>query len=233
MATLGLIGGIAPGSTMDYYRLLIERYGQASGGRYPSLVINSIDLKYFLELAAGTDRAPLVEYLVREVERLARAGSDFALFASNTPHLVFDQVAVRSAIPLISIVETAAKAARGLGLASLGLLGTRFTMEGGFYPAVFARSGLRVAVPNERDRAWVHEVYVGELVHGQFREETRRGMREVIGRLRDEAGIDGVILGGTELPLLLRGGEADLPLLDTTRLHVDDAVAALLSREAG
>ncbi len=233
MAVLGIVGGIAPGSTIEYYRLLIERYRFCSGGRYPTVLINSIDLAHLLELAAGHDRKPLVSYLVTEVDRLVRAGADFALFASNTPHLVFDEVAGRAAIPLLSIVEAAAQAAKVQRLERLGLLGTRFTMEGGFYQSVFAGNGLTVLLPNDAEREWVHEVYITELVEGQFREETRRRMGDLIARLRRDAGIDGMILGGTELPLLLRGEDATaVPLLDTTSVHVDAAVAELLLRES-
>jgi aspartate racemase len=132
---LGVIGGIAPGSTIDYYRLLIDRYRELRpDGGYPSLVVNSIDLQLFLNLVGSGDRPKLTAYLVEEVHRLARAGAGLALFASNTPHLVFDEVQRLSPIPLVSIVESASAAAAAQGLRRVGLLGTRFTMEGGFLP---------------------------------------------------------------------------------------------------
>jgi aspartate racemase len=231
MSMLGIVGGIAPGSSVDYYRLLIEHYRAARpDGSYPAIVLNSIDMQRFLALVEAPDRGPLIEYLLGEVGRLARAGADFGLFASNTPHLVFDEVAARSPIPLLSIVEATALAVQSMGLKHLGLLGTRFTMEGGFYPAVFARLGLRVTTPDPDDREYVHNRYFAELVHGVFHPATRLGMLAVIERLQRQAGIDGVILGGTELPFLFRDGEApSLPLLDTTRIHVERAVAALLA----
>jgi aspartate racemase len=135
-------------------------------------------------------------------------------------------------VPLLSIVEVCADEARRRGLRRLALLGTRFTMEGPFYPEVCARYGVAVVSPNDRDRAWVHERYVGELLNGEFRDETRQGVIALVGRLRDEAGIDGVVLGGTELPLLLRTAViADIPALDTTALHVDAIVKRL--RQSG
>jgi aspartate racemase len=140
-------------------------------------------------------------------------------------------VAARASIPLLSIVEATARAAKALRLEHVGLLGTRFTMEGGFYAEVFGRLGLSLVVPSDADLAWIHEVYVAELVNGQFRAETRRRMTDVILRLREDAGIDGVVLGGTELPLLLRGEDPEgVRLLDTTSIHVDEAVAELLRR---
>lgn len=232
MAALGIIGGIAPGSTIEYYRLVIERYRRAADGRYPSVLINSIDLSRLLQLAAEHDRTPLVRYLATEVDRLVQAGADFALFASNTPHVVFDEVAGQAAIPLLSIVEAAARAAKARRFERLGLLGTRFTMEGGTYQSVFARTGMTVLLPDDADRTWLHEAYVTELVNGEFREETRRRIHDLIARLRQGAGVDSVILGGTELPLLLRCEDVGgVPLLDTTSIHVDAAVSELLSRE--
>ena len=230
MQTLGLIGGIAPASTIDYYRLLVEEYrARRPDGSYPTIIINSINLQYFLSLVAAPDRMPLTDYLLRELARLARAGADFGLFCSNTPHLVFDEVQARSPIPLVSIVEATGDGAAAQGLKNVGLIGTRFTMEGGFYPRVFARHGISVMIPDEADRAWVHEHYLGELANGVFHASTREGMTGVINRMREKAGIDGVILGGTELPLLFRHARPiGLPLLDTTRLHVDRAIARLL-----
>jgi aspartate racemase len=235
MQTLGVVGGIAPGSTIDYYRLLIDGYrARRVDGGQPLILINSIDLQYFLGMVGGGDRARLATYLVEEVARLARAGADFGLFASNTPHLVFDEVRRQSPIPLISIVETAARASAALGLKHVGLLGTRFTMEGGFYQRVFEAQGIAVTTPEVEDRNYIHERYMGELVGGIFTEATRAGMQAVIDRMRASAGVEAVVLGGTELPLLFRDGPASaIPLLDTTRLHVDAALDRLLGSHEG
>ena len=229
MKTLGVVGGIAPGSTMDYYRLLISEYRDAKqDGVYPSIVINSIDLTRLLDLVGANRLEELTGWLVQEVERLARAGAHLGLLASNTPHIVFDELAGRSPIPLLSIVEAASQAVSELGLRSVGLLGTRFTMQGRFYPDVFARRGIAVRVPSPEDQTYVHEKYIQELIPGEFRSETRLEFLAIIARLRQN-GAEGVLLGGTELPLLLRFTEADgLPLLDTTRIHVRRAVKAIL-----
>ena len=150
---------------------------------------------------------------------------------ANTAHIVFDDLAARSPVPLLSIVEVCAEEARRRGLNRLLLLGTRFTMEAPFYPAVCARYGIAVVTPNDADRTWVHERYVGELLKGDFRDETRRGFMALVSRLRGEERIDGVILGGTELPLLLRTpAVADVPALDTTELHVAAIVERLAAR---
>lgn len=231
MQTVGVIGGIAPASTIDYYRLLIERYRERRpDAGYPSIFINSIDLRRLLELVESGDRAGLTAYLLMEIVRLARAGADFGLFASNTPHLVFDELQRQSPIPLISMVEAAGAAAVTQGLRKVGLLGTRFTMEGGFYSTVFARRGVTVVLPGAEDRSYVHERYIGELVAGVYRAETRDEMLAIVDRMKERDGIEGVVLGGTELPLLLRESRrTEIPMLDTSRIHVESAIDRLLS----
>jgi aspartate racemase len=229
MKTLGIIGGIAPGSTVDYYRLLITGYREhKQDGTYPSILINSIDLTRLLALVDDNRLEELTDWLLREVERLGRAGAEVGLIASNTPHLVFQELSGRTPIPLLSIVEAASEAAAERGLRAVGLLGTRSTMQGRFYPEVFARRGIAVHAPSPGDQAYVHEKYMQELIPGEFRPDTRLQFLAVIERLKQD-GAEGVLLAGTELPLLLRGSDGGgVPLLDTTRIHVSRAVAAML-----
>jgi len=230
MKTLGIVGGIAPGSTVDYYRLLVTEYrDQRPDGSYPSILINSIDLKRLLDLVGDNRLTELTDWLVLEVERLARGGADFGLLASNTPHIVFEELSRRAPIPLLSIVEAARDAAVESGLRTVGLLGTRFTMQGRFYPEVFAQRGIAVLTPSPGDQTFVHERYRRELIPGEFRPDTRQQFLEIIERLRQD-GAEGVLLAGTELPLLLRDAVPDTArVLDTTRIHVSRAVAALLA----
>jgi aspartate racemase len=226
MATVGIVGGLGPESTIDYYRRILEVWHREDASTAPSIVIDSLDVQRALHLVER-DRSALTEYLLASLRRLAGAGVDFAAMTANTPHIVFDDLAARSPVPLVSIVETCAEEARQRGLRRLALLGTRFTMDGAFYPAVCARYGIAVVPPNDVDRSWVHERYIGELLKGEFRDETRQRFTSLVIRLRDEEGIDGVVLGGTELPLLLPGPViADVPALDTTALHV----AAIIKR---
>jgi aspartate racemase len=214
---------------VDYYRSIIEVYRERVGDdTYPSLVINSIDLSRLVELVTGNRLGELAEWLRGEVERLARAGADVGLLASNTPHIVFDEVARDSPIPLLSIVEAAAEAAEAIGLRTVGLLGTRYTMQGRFYPDAFARRGMRVLAPGPEDRTYVHDRYMDELIVDQFKDATRQAFLAVIDRLR-EAGAEAVLLAGTELPLLLRDSPTAVPALDTTRIHVRRAVAEMLA----
>jgi aspartate racemase len=230
MKTLGIIGGLGPESTVDYYRLIVAAYReQKQDGSYPAIIINSIDLNKARDLVTANALADLTEYLVAEVQRLARAGADFGLLAASTPHIVFDDIRRQSPIPLISIVEATCEAAKALGLKRLGLLGTRFTMQGRFFPDVFAREGMSLVVPTEDEQAYIHDKYMSELVNGIFLAETRERLLKIVERLKEREGIEGVILGGTELPLLLRDATLqDIPFLDTTQIHVRSAVAQML-----
>jgi aspartate racemase len=226
---IGIVGGIGPESTIDYYRLLVDRFREQRGANAPGILINSIDVARVLALAGSGDPAGLTEYLHEAIMALARGGADLALFAANTPHLVFDEVQRRAPIQLVSIVAATCEVAQTLGLKRVGLLGTRFTMQGRFYPDLFARRGLAVVAPEVAEQSFVHEKYVNELVAGKFLAETRAGFLEVIDRMRERDRIEGVILGGTELPLLLRDSAHPLPFLDTTRIHVDAVVALAVS----
>jgi aspartate racemase len=232
MKTLGIIGGIAPPSTVDYYQRLISRHRAVStGGGYPSLLIDSIDAARFFALLEADDHGAMTDLLVVELGRLGAAGADVGLFASNTPHMVFDEVAARSPIPLISLVEETARVASEQGLRRVGLLGARFTMEGAFYPQVFGRRGITVVVPDAEDRTYIHDRYFGELVEGIFLDETREGIAAVAKRLFERDQIEAVILGGTDLSVLFRdGGSLPLPTLDPTAIHVEAAIAWLLAR---
>jgi aspartate racemase len=225
---IGIVGGIGPESTIDYYRLLLARAPELAGTRSPQIVINSVDFWDMRRVLEAGDDAGLAEMLVREIDALAGAGAGVAIIAANTPHMVFDRVQPRVTVPLVSIVEATREAAEAQGLRRLGLLGTRFTMQARFYPEAFEAHGLEIAVPEKDDLEYVHEKYVGELVDGRFLDETRAGLVAVMDRLRAR-GVDGVILGGTELPLILRDVPFNLPLLDTTRIHVDAALRAALS----
>jgi aspartate racemase len=231
---VGIIGGIGPESTIDYYRLFIEIYQRRRpDGSYPALMINSVDLGRMIELVAANDLAGLEALLLIELERLARAGAAVGLLAANTPHIVFDALHRSSPLPLVSIVETTCAAAKIQRFKRVGLFGTRFTMQAGFYQKVFERERIEVVVPDAAEQDDLHARYMGELVKGIFRPETRDRAVAIASRLHNERGIEALILGGTELPLLLRGATGlDMPLLDTTRLHVENVINLVLLEDA-
>ncbi len=222
MKTVGIIGGIGPESTVEYYRFIIDGYrARQTDGSYPSIIINSIDLSKLLRWMNAGELDAVTDYLVAEIEKLERAGVDIAVLASNTPHIVFDQVRARVSLPMISIVETTRDRARDLEF---------FTMEGTFYRSVFGEAGINLVVPNEAERALIHEKYMGELLNNIFLPETRERLIAIVNQMKQRDGIDGLILGGTELPLILRDAEIEgVPFLDTTRIHVERIVEALFS----
>src|SRR5690242_126542 len=220
MPMVGLVGGLGPESTVDYYRRIIDRWQKIDPATTPPMVIDSLDPSEALRLVAG-DRTAFVDYIFGSIRRLEGAGVDFIAITANTPHLAFDELAARASVPMLSIVEVCADEAKRRRLGRPLLLGTRFTMEAQFYPSVLARHGLTTVVPDEADRTWVHARYVDQLLKGEFRDETRDELVALVARLRDTQAVDGVVLGGTELPLLMRAQEvAGLPVLDTTELHV-------------
>jgi aspartate racemase len=231
MKTLGIIGGVGPESTIDYYRSIIALFRQRKlDGSYPQFLINSIDLKKELDLIAAGDLIAVTQYLLIEIGKLARAGADFGLIASNTPHIVFDELQRQSPIPLISIVEATCEKAKAMKLKRVGLFGTHFTMTGKFYPDVFARHEIELVTPEPGDQEYIHDKYMNELVNGIFRAETRAQLLAIVDRLNEKMKIEAVILGGTELPLILREAEHNgIPFLNTTKIHVEAAVAEMLS----
>ncbi len=230
MKSLGIIGGVGPESTIDYYRKIISLYRQRKGdGSYPELIINSIDLKKEVDLVERNQLDELTAYLLEEVEKLARAGAEVGLIASNTPHIVFGELRPRSRIPLISIVESTCDVAKEMKLKRVGLFGTRFTMQGTFYPDVFVREGIQLVVPEVEDQNYVHDKYMSELVNGVFLPETHEGLLKIVDRLRTAQWIEGLILGGTELPLILTDETHNgLPILNTTKIHCQAAVTQML-----
>ena len=231
MKSLGIIGGVGPESTIEYYRNIIALYRERNGdGSYPEFIINSVDLKKGLDFMDANDLTGMADYLLQGVGKLARAGADFGLISANTPHIVFEEVASKSPIPLISIVEATCAAAKARKLKRLALLGTRFTMQGTFYSKVFTREGIDLVAPDAKDQEYIHDKYLNELVPGKFLPETRDGLLAIVDRMQAKSEIDGMILAGTELPLILRDADhRGIPLLDTTKIHCQAAVAEMLS----
>ena len=231
MKTLGIIGGIGPESTIDYYRQIIAAYRQQKqDGSYPQIIINNIDMKTMLDLIEANELPRLTEYLLGELQKLSKAGADFGLLASNSPHIVFDELSSESPIPLLSIVEAACEATKKLRLKRVGLFGTRFVMQGRFYPEVFAGEGVALILPGADEQTYIHDKYMNELVQGVILPETRERLLAIVDRLKAQENIEGLILGGTELPLILREETySGIPFLNTTKIHVERAVAQMLS----
>jgi len=227
---LGIVGGLGPESTVDYYHMLIRRLRERTGdGHYPAFLVNSLNLKPAVDAVTAGDLETLTRIVVQGVEALERAGAEFGLIAANTPHIVFDEVRRRVKLPMISIVEAARDAAQGAGHRRLALFGTRFTMSGRFYPDVFDPAGIAIVPPNAAEQDWIHEKYFGELLLGIVRDETRAGLLRIAGRMREDERVDGLVIAGTELSLILRmDSHGGIPFLDTAKIHVEAALDEML-----
>lgn len=230
MKTPGIIGGIGPESTIDYYRSIIALWKEKTGDvSLPSILIQSIDLKQMQRWFAEDQWEAVKAYLLTNIEHLARGGADFAILAANTAHIVYDEVAHRSPLPMISVVEVTCRAAKQLGLKHLGLIGTKYTMTAPFYPQAMERVGLGLRIPNPTEITTIHDIYFNELLYNHFKPESCKAILQAVERMRRDEQIDGLILGGTELPLLLRGTSVPgVTYLDTTQIHVEAIVEAML-----
>ena len=232
MKTAGIIGGIGPQSTIDYYRSIVALYrSRQPDGSYPPVVIVSIDLQMVLGHVTAGRLDALAAYIAAAIRKLAAAGADFAAMASNTPHIAFDLIAWSSPIPLISIVDAAAEEAKKRKLRRVGIFGTRATMTGSFYPDAFRHAGgISIIAPTEEEQGIVNEIYLNELVPGLFRDESRARLLDIVGRMKYRDHIDALALAGTELPLILRAHEPPgVPFLDTAAIHVERIVDMMLS----
>ena len=227
--TLGLIGGTGPESTIAYYRLLTAKYREQADGNSPPVIINSVNLKNMIEWMAAGELGKVADMLSGAIEQLHLAGADLAALTANTAHIVFDELQRRTPLPLISIVEAACDKTQELGLNSVALFGTRYTMQAQFYPAVFSRTDVKLVLPNLEEQDYIHGIYLGQLLKDIFLPETRNKLLEIADTMKSRDGIQAVILGGTEMPLLLRDEEHNgLRLLDTTAIHVDRLIAEML-----
>lgn len=230
MKLLGLVGGIGPESTIDYYRLLVNEYPKRGNGEAPSILINSIDVQRAIRMLEADDRTALADYLLASIRPLAAAGAQIGALAANTPHIVFDTVVAASPIPLVSIVEASADAIAQAGAKRVALMGTGFTMRSGMYEAPFARRGVELVLPSTDEQQFIHEKYLGELLKNVFSDTTREEVYRIIRRLRDDQQIDAVVLAGTELPILLRNESYEgVTLYDTTKLHCARLIQEMLA----
>lgn len=223
--TIGLIGGMSWESSLEYYRIINERVKTKLGGFHSAKsIIYSVDFAEIQELQFQGNWPETARILIEAAISLERAGADFIVLCTNTMHKVAPEIEAAVAIPLLHIGDATAGRILSMGFKKIGLLGTRFTMEDDFYKDRLAkRHGLEVIVPDQRDRETVHGVIYGELVKGRIESESRRSFAAVIDRLAD-AGAQGVILGCTEIGLLVHDEDSRIPLFDTTRIHAEAAV---------
>lgn len=226
----GIIGGLGPESTVDYYKGIISQYRkQINVDTYPHILLDSINMTEMLSYIANEDFPHLVQLLLDSICSLERAGADFAVIASNTPHIVFDELSKKSPLPLISIIEETVKKASSSGLSHLLLTGTAFTMRSTFYQNCAARYGLQITVPDDAMQKEIHSIIFPELEEGIVIPEKKKRFLSLCSNYCRDKGLDGIILGCTELPLMVNENDFNIPVLNTTQIHIASIVKVLIS----
>lgn len=225
MKRIGIIGGLGPESTVDYYKEIIAAFNtKYSDLAYPEIIVYSVNMNELMKFVESNNWPKLSEWLLEKVFSLQRAGAEFAAIASNTPHIVYDVIKPKSPIPLLSIVEETCKKAQEMGLKKMGLMGTKLTMEAEFYKKPFISKGISVVVPSDEEQHLIHHKLFSEIELGIFKDSTREELLAIAKRMVDEEGIDSLILGCTELPLILTESKFGIPFLNTTAIHCESIV---------
>lgn len=230
MKKLGLVGGMGPESTIPYYHDIVYGVQEALGQSvFPELSIESVNVFDVLRLCGEEKYDELTDYLMTAINNLAKGGAEFAALSANTPHIVFDRLREKSPIPLISIVEAACEEAKRRKLKKIGLLGTVFTMTGEFFKIPFLENGIQIIIPSAEEMELINEKISTELELGIIKEETLLSFQQIISRMKDENGIEAIVLGCTELPLLLNDEVSPVPCLDTMQIHINSIIDAILT----
>lgn len=230
MKKIGILGGIGPESSIEYYRLIIKRFQEKLKTKdFPEIIISSINMTEMLNYVFTNQSDLLVDFLVARIRVLEKAGVDYVALASNTPHIVFDRLTERVNVPLISIVEATCNVIREKRLKRIGLFGTKSTMTSGFYNKVADTYGIQIIIPIPDKQDYIHDKYMSELIYNRIVPETKEQLIQIVHVLKKTESIEGLILGGTELPLILKQSDfKDVEIFDTTKIHVDRIVANMI-----
>lgn len=226
MKKVGIVGGMGPESTVDYYQSVITKFQEKIGSKeeLPELFINSINMYKMFKLLMNGQTDELINYLTDAVRTLEIAGADFVVMSANTPHIVFEQIQQKVHVPMISIVEETFLKVQKLGLEKIGLIGTKFTMENDFFKKPFISENKEIIVPNELEQQYIHTKIVEELENGIVYNETKKEFLNIINTMINRDHIQGIILGCTELPMLIKKQDLAIHHFNTTEIHVNKIV---------
>lgn len=215
---IGILGGMSYESTIKYYDLILQKYyKEFNDYNYPEIVIFSLNFQKIIDYELGDNKAKYIEYLMSGIRALENAGASFILMAANSPHAVFEDLEEISKVPLISIVKSTAQYAKEKNMKKLLLIGIKFTMQSTFYQNFFKKLGMEVITPSNEEQNEIDKIIFDELVIGYFKQESKKKLLQIINSYK----VDGVILGCTELPLILNQKDVDVILLDTVELHTE------------
>lgn len=234
MKKFGLVGGLGPISTLEYYKILHDLYREkveTTGicASNPPMVIDSLDLAVAYDLVSRKDWTTLSEWLIASINRLHAAGAEFAAIAANTAHIVFDEIQAGSPIPVIGIVDETCKFAHAHHLAKVIVFGTGFTMESGMYEKACAKFGLEAILPNKEDQQIIHNIIFPNLEAGIVLEDQKATILGIAKKMLADHQANALILGCTELPLIIKEGDLDTVLIDTTQVHIEAIMQQILS----
>lgn len=219
MIKAGLVGGLSPESTVHYYQYLYRKYNERFGGlNFPALTLDTVNLQGMVDRFNANLWDEVGEKLLRSLQNLKAAGCDFAAILANTPHNAYDLIRDKTPLPVLTIMEAAGKALQKEKIEKIILLGTRATMEYGFFQRSFQNLGIETVVPDEAERASLDTIIWDELSHGTVKESSRQSIKAMMEDLT-ECGVGGIVLGCTELAMVVEPQDAPLPVFDTTEIH--------------
>jgi len=218
MKKIGILGGMSYESTIKYYDLLLQKYYDENNDyNYPEILIYSLNFQKVIDYELGNETPKYVDYLMSGINSLQNGGADFIVMAANSPHAVYDDLVQKAEVPILSIVEATAEKALEMGLNKLLLIGIKFTMQSSFYQRIFENSNMQVITPEDIEQDLIDQIIFDELVIGKFKNESKQKLLEIIHNYE----VDGVILGCTEIPLMLHKNDTNIKLLDTIEIHVE------------
>ena len=218
MKKIGILGGMSYESTIKYYDLILQNYYNSYNDyNYPEILIYSLNFQKVIDYELSNDTPKYVEYLMGGINSLQKGGADFIIMAANSPHAVYDDLIQKTNLPILSIVEATAEKALEMELNKLLLIGIKFTMQSSFYQRIFENSNMQVITPVDIEQDLIDQIIFDELVIGKFKNESKQKLLEIIHNYE----VDGVILGCTEIPLMLHKNDTNIKLLDTIEIHVE------------
>lgn len=232
MKKLGLIGGMGPESTIPYYHGIVYGVQRKLGKNiFPSLTIESVDVFRVLRYCREKDYDGLINYLLSAIDNLIKSGADFIALSANTPHIVFEHLQAQSTVPMISIVQSCCLETIRKGYKKIGLLGTEFTMKEDFFKTPFIKNGIEVIIPSSKEIKIINEKISSELELGIIKNDTLVSFQTIIQRMKKDDNIEAIVLGCTELPLLLNDAVCPVPCLDTMQIHINALINQILKEE--
>jgi aspartate racemase len=232
MKKIGIIGGIGPASTVEYYNQLINGYRKlTSEDIYPQLYISSINMTEMLTYVSNNDYEKLAELFINEINKLKSIGADYIAIASNTPHCIIDELNSKTPVPIISIVDETCKYVKSKNLKRVLLTGTLFTMERDFYKKAFEKLDIECVVPNDDEKKMIHKIIFPNLENGIIIEKDKLLFKDICGRIIKDKKIEGIILGCTELPLMIHENDFEISVLDTMEIHIKSILEKMVHKQ--